>query len=773
MCTAVWRKSARTLRALFRKHIPRRNDTRRVFVSFLSLTLALLTLAAATTLRYSREALAQEIQRSRETLLRQYSNNIEQSYLSRMGTILNEKIVTPYGASALLNFWKSVGVADTLAYYTEMRTLLLNHPYLESAFAYRLNDDVGLSTGRGLTMGLTRLGTKNVSAWEANLASAWKENPSGNRWIAPLENSRQYAASSITLITRVIPIPLFGSQKQGFFALTLKAEVLFSDIIANEEDSQTAWMLLDQDGRLFAHSNRDMLMNDLSQMPPLSDVLGGADGFTVANENGAMFAYVSGTIPSTGWRLVSRTPLHEMIRRASLLNRAVWLVILVYGAVAAVVARVIARRIMRPWGVLSADIRTKLNVAPEVGDVESMRRMVDESDGLREAVERARSGMPLTIMAEMLYRRSLDEDTFFRAARMLDKELSGGPWRLLICPLDEDARKRLDVVESKLLVSRIETALSESFGKSALAVAISHNLIVSLLCENVAQYSDADYIAVRDRLCRQTGACFNFLISRPLAQYQDIGAAFAVFEPQKRYSYLYGYGNVWTASQIDIWEGSGARLSAEDLEAFRRAIDRDPASARAMLARMTEELLLSGCSYNTAQTAMVELTQAVSRKIQTSNLHSRDFGPQLMEQFTRIASMTETVGWIDRVIEVYQQIAESQTRSIDRAFLERIARYIEEHIEEDVSLDSVARVFGVSIGHLSHVFKETLDINFSDYAIDRKMERAAEKLAATRDTIASIMSSVGYRTPAYFSKIFKGKYGITPSEYRRVHYGSQ
>ncbi|GHV25993.1 hypothetical protein FACS18948_0660 [Clostridia bacterium] len=771
-----WRQSARALLVSLGKYILRPDAMRQVFWAFLSLTLTLLALATVTTLRYSQEALTQEIERSSETLLRQYSNNIEQSYLSRVGTILNEKIVTPYGSSELLNFWQTEGVADTLVYYTELRALLLNHPFLESAFVYRARDDIGLSTTRGLTIGLTQDGTKNVNAWEANLASAWKANPYGNRWIAPRENAVQFAAPSATLITRVIPIPLFGTQKQGFFALALSAETLFADIAAiaaGDEESETTWMLIDMEGRLFAHSDTEMLTNNVPDALPLSDTLGNTDGFKVVRENGRLIAYVSGTIPSTLWRLVSRTPLDKLNRRASVLNRVVWLAILVYGAAAAIIVRVIARRIMRPWSILSADIRAKLNVAPEVGDVESMRRLVDESAGLREAVERARSGMPLTLMTEILHRNNLDEETFLRAARMLGKELSGGAWRLLICRLDEDMRKRLDVVESKLLVSQIETVLNESFGERALSVALSHNLIVTLLCEAKLTQGGDDFTIVRDRIQRQTGAFFNMLISNSQLQYPELGAAFEALETGKRYSYLYGYGNIWTVTQLKTWDASGAGMSAEDLDAFQRAMDKDPIDARAILRRVTDALLLQGCSYHAAQSAMLALTQVVSRKIQLSNLHSRDFKPQLMDQFTRISSMAESVQWIDQVIDAYHQMVNSQTRSIDREFLMRIARYVEEHIEEDVSLDLVARSFGVSVGHLSRVFKETLDVSFSDYAIDKKMERAAEKLTATNDTIAKIMSSLGYRTPAYFSKIFKEKYNMTPSEYRKVHYGSK
>ena len=94
--------------------------------------------------------------------------------------------------------------------------------------------------------------------------------------------------------------------------------------------------------------------------------------------------------------------------------------------------------------------------------------------------------------------------------------------------------------------------------------------------------------------------------------------------------------------------------------------------------------------------------------------------------------------------------------------------YIDSNLAEDISINMIADQIGVSEGHLSRMFKKTMNKNIVEYITEKRMEEAKRLLAETSFSIEKIANMSGYRTPHYFGKKFKEAYGYTPSEYREM-----
>ncbi|OXS56917.1 hypothetical protein B1A99_18830 [Cohnella sp. CIP 111063] len=92
--------------------------------------------------------------------------------------------------------------------------------------------------------------------------------------------------------------------------------------------------------------------------------------------------------------------------------------------------------------------------------------------------------------------------------------------------------------------------------------------------------------------------------------------------------------------------------------------------------------------------------------------------------------------------------------------------YVDLHFCEDVSLSSCAEFAHVSPAHLSRIFLKETGVNFSDYVIRKKMERAKELLRQTNLRIYEVAEKVGYAHSHYFSKLFKEYVGQSPIDYR-------
>lgn len=104
---------------------------------------------------------------------------------------------------------------------------------------------------------------------------------------------------------------------------------------------------------------------------------------------------------------------------------------------------------------------------------------------------------------------------------------------------------------------------------------------------------------------------------------------------------------------------------------------------------------------------------------------------------------------------------------------QRIKAYVEENLGRDLSLDAVGSALAVSPGYMSKIFKEESGQNFVGFVTEARLVRAAQLLESVREPVQDIGRAVGIPSPAYFIRLFKGKYGKTPLDYRRERFQEQ
>ncbi|WP_324678355.1 substrate-binding domain-containing protein [Hymenobacter sp. GOD-10R] len=107
---------------------------------------------------------------------------------------------------------------------------------------------------------------------------------------------------------------------------------------------------------------------------------------------------------------------------------------------------------------------------------------------------------------------------------------------------------------------------------------------------------------------------------------------------------------------------------------------------------------------------------------------------------------------------------------VDQKFLADLTAIIEANLaNSELSVEDVARSLGISRVQLYRKVKALLGTGVTDFIQGIRLTKARQQLLDSELTIAEVAYRLGFTSPSYFSASFKGKYQISPSEFRALH----
>ena len=97
--------------------------------------------------------------------------------------------------------------------------------------------------------------------------------------------------------------------------------------------------------------------------------------------------------------------------------------------------------------------------------------------------------------------------------------------------------------------------------------------------------------------------------------------------------------------------------------------------------------------------------------------------------------------------------------------LRDILLFIEEHYNQDISLEDVAKIANICKSECCRFFKKQMGMTIFDYILYLRIQNSLPLLKKT-DSITEVASTVGFASPSYYSQIFKRYMNCTPIEYK-------
>jgi two-component system response regulator YesN len=165
------------------------------------------------------------------------------------------------------------------------------------------------------------------------------------------------------------------------------------------------------------------------------------------------------------------------------------------------------------------------------------------------------------------------------------------------------------------------------------------------------------------------------------------------------------------------------------------------------------------------QCLMKAATVAAEIGVDAEDIIPKQQMDELLDQYEQLEQLEQFT--VQSMINLISRIKEKRSGREHNPVIDQVMTYIgQNYMRSDLSLNLLSSEFKISVSYLSKLFKEQEEINFIDYLMEIRMNKAKDLLAQTDEKVRDIAEFIGYANVNSFVRIFKKVTGLTPTEYR-------
>lgn len=168
----------------------------------------------------------------------------------------------------------------------------------------------------------------------------------------------------------------------------------------------------------------------------------------------------------------------------------------------------------------------------------------------------------------------------------------------------------------------------------------------------------------------------------------------------------------------------------------------------------------------------------IDRDLLLKNSHISQIPQQLIEIYQLIEAKSQ--GYLLKVYSIiynicYELVCHYRLENHDYKPLSKkhlnlmsdICDYIKNHLDQELSLTSLAQHFSYTPQYISSLFKKHLNISFLDYVNGLRVDQAIPLLLYSELSLTEIAKTCGFASPRAFNQIFYRHYHLLPHAYRQ------
>lgn len=106
-------------------------------------------------------------------------------------------------------------------------------------------------------------------------------------------------------------------------------------------------------------------------------------------------------------------------------------------------------------------------------------------------------------------------------------------------------------------------------------------------------------------------------------------------------------------------------------------------------------------------------------------------------------------------------------KQLQKAIIHDVIEWINAHQGEHLEVEVISKISGYSRWHLMRVFKEQTGTHLGVFLREKKIMMALKEIITTRKSMTMIALDAGFDGPQSFSRTFKNKFNLTPTQIRK------
>ncbi|WP_158084397.1 helix-turn-helix domain-containing protein [Marispirochaeta aestuarii] len=595
------------------------------------------------------------------------------------------------------------------------------------------------------------------------------------------------------VITSICNIPFRSESKMGAVVINIKERMIYAAIKGDNAIEHSEIFALSSAGIVISHRDENRLYDFVRYRPYLMQTFSTGTGSYIADMYGMKSLFAFTTSPHNNWKYVYRIPLDHIQNDSHLVLGIILAITLIYIALSMFISLAISRGIYNPV----ANLIKIILVSQRSGSESSLQKpitneykfleqiycdVIDQNRNLEQRLTELKPLIKEKLFSGLVKGGNENMRDISEKLNFLGYDLSLNNYLVIALQIDDYHRwyERYGDIERNLQKLRLIATIEKIIMLHAKGVCIE--VKPDKLVAIINYDGDGKFIVIQENSVSFASEIKKIIennfpftvtlgIGRIYKNILDINLSYKEAMNALKYKLYQGKNEIIDISDIEIHENE---LYLYHSEKERTIINKlktgNHREAVVEIDELMKEIYENGnISYDYLENIFIRITSSIAEVLIDTGISVDEvFGTHynLYDELSQRETLEDIGAWLKRIsFKLTHAINEHNLKRLDRN-VEKIIAYIDDHLQEDISLNSLAELVGFSTSYISKIFKENIGINYIEYLSKKRIEKSKLLLKDTIFNIKEIGFRVGFNNIQTFLRTFKRHEGITPGQYR-------